>query len=90
MRILAGFTLRQFAYSILAFVIAVALSVWMTARAGADATQSLTDGQLLTRIVAIPAAFATLTFGVTMALAARPIHAEAAPAEKPDSASARH
>jgi len=89
MRILAGFTLRQFAYSILAFIIAVAVSVWMTARAGADAAQSFTDGQLLTRLVAIPAAFATLTFGVTMALAARPAHAEAAPVTKPNPTPAR-
>ena len=89
MRIFAGVTLRQFAYGILAFIIAVAVSVWMTARAGADAAQSLTDGQLLTRLVAIPAAFATLTFGVTAAIAARPVHAEAAPAAKPDAAPAR-
>jgi len=89
MRILSGFTLRQFAYSILAFIIAIALAVWMTARAGADAVQSLTDGQLLTRLVAIPAAFAALTFGVTMALTTRPVHAEAAPAVKQDPAPAR-
>ena len=43
MRIFAGFTLRQFGYSILAFIIAVAVSVWMTARAGADTVQSLIE-----------------------------------------------
>uniref|UniRef100_UPI002ACBFDE0 virulence factor n=1 Tax=Massilia luteola TaxID=3081751 RepID=UPI002ACBFDE0 len=89
MRIFAGFTLRQFAYSILAFIIAVAISIWMTARSGTDAAQSLTDGQLLTRLVAIPTAFATLTFGVMLGIAARPVHAEAEAAAKPAPAPAR-
>jgi hypothetical protein len=89
MRFFANFGVRQFAYSILAFIVAVIFSVWMTARAGADAAQSLTDGQLLTRLVAVPAAFAALTFGVTMAIAARPVHAEAAPVAKMEAAPAR-
>ena len=89
MRIFANFGVRQFAYSILAFIVAVIFSVWMTARAGADAAQSLTDGQLLTRLVAVPAAFAALTFGVTMTIAARPVHAEAAPVAKMDAVPAR-
>jgi hypothetical protein len=89
MRILAGFTLRQFAYSILASIIAAIISVWMTARAGADTAQSLSDEQLLTRFVAIPAAFATLTFGLTMVLVARPAHAEASTASTPATAPAR-
>ena len=84
MRILANLQLRQFVYAILAFIIAAAVSVWMTVRAGADAVQSLSDGQLLTRLVGVPAAFATLTFGVAMAIAARPVQAEPAPATKPN------
>ena len=71
MRLLATIKLRQFIYGILAFIVAAAVSVWMTVRAGADAVQSLSDGQLLTRLVGLPAAFATLTFGVAMAIAAR-------------------
>jgi hypothetical protein len=61
----------------------------MTARAGADAVQSLTDGQLLTRLVAIPAAFAMLTFGVTMASASRPVYAEAVSDTKQESTPVR-
>ena len=76
MRFLARIPLRQIAYSILAFMTTVALSIWVIARASADAAQSLTDGQLLTRVVAIPAVIAALTFGAT--IVPRPAHAGAA------------
>ena len=89
MRISAGVMLRQFAYSIVAFIIAVAISVWMTARAGADVAESLTDGQLLTRIVALPAALATLIFGVAIAIAGRPAQAETAIATTPTTVPSR-
>jgi len=78
MRLLSRFPLRQFAYSILAFIFAASVSIWMIARASAEVAQSLTDGQLLTRIVAIPAVVAALTFGATMPV--RPARAEAAAA----------
>ena len=89
MRIFANIGMRQFVYSILAFIVAVAVSVWMTARASVDAAQSLTDGQLLTRLVVIPAGFATLTFGVMKALAIQPAQAEGASTAKLDPAPSR-
>jgi len=82
-RIFLGITLRQVFLGILAFIVAVAVSVWMAVRASADVTQSFTDGQLLTRLVAIPAGFAALTLGIAMALAARPVQAESAKPNTP-------
>ena len=82
MRAFAIFKLRQLAYGVLAFIVAVMISLWMIVRADSSATQAFTDGQLLARLVAIPAVFAIFTFGITMAVAARPVHAEVASAAK--------
>ena len=75
MRIIARTAFRNAIYSILAFFIAVGFSMWVIARAGADTAQTFTDGQLLTRLVAVPAAFAALTFGIAMSIASRPVSA---------------
>lgn len=78
MHLLKSGAWRKIIYSILVFIIAVAFSIGMiVARNKSAPAYPLSDGQLLTRVVAIPAVFATLTFALTTAIAARPVHAEA-------------
>ena len=55
---------RRFAWSFVAFVLAVGLAIWIT-RSEADPTQPLTDGQLMTRLLAMPALLAVAVLALT-------------------------
>jgi hypothetical protein len=76
MRIFTGTFFRRIAWGTFAFVAAMFVSLWLTWRADPDTTRPLSNGELFTRVFAIPAVFTAVALTIATALATRPAGAE--------------
>jgi len=80
---------RRFAWALLSFILGVGIALWLIWRADVSAGQPLTDGQLMTRLLAMPALLAIAVLALTSACASAPAASTfAATAPLPSSATA--
>ncbi|MBW8830815.1 MAG: virulence factor [Burkholderiales bacterium] len=74
---------RRIAWAFLAFILAVGVAILSIRNADSATTQSLTDGQLMTRLLAMPALLATAVLALTSACAVAPVVSSANAAHAP-------
>jgi len=67
---------RRFVLGAFSFAMAMFISLWMMWRADPEATSPITNGQIFTRLFALPAAIAALTLSIATVFFARPARAE--------------
>jgi len=72
MNVLIATRTRRFAWTFLAFVLAAGLAICIT-RIQADSIPPLTDGQLMTRLLALPTLLAVAVLALTTACAVAPV-----------------
>lgn len=81
MTVLMNVYVRRAGWTLAAFFIAFVTSLWMLWRAEAGSDRLLTDGEIMTRLLLVPALFAT--FVLTIMSTFYPARASAAPAVAP-------
>ncbi|MBW8830813.1 MAG: virulence factor [Burkholderiales bacterium] len=74
---------RRIAWAFLVFILAVGMAIWLIRNADAATTQTLTDGELMTRLLVLPALLATAVLALTSACAVAPVVASANAAPAP-------
>jgi hypothetical protein len=78
MTVVTNVYVRRAGWTLAAFFIAFGASLWIIWRAEADSDRLLTNGEIMTRLLLVPALFATFVLTVMSALS--PARARAAPA----------